>query len=83
MYLRLDDPSSTNALVRFLRQGDYLAVAHEPDLLEVVPLNPVSERGDRLRLNSTLASWQMSHPHVVVELIRDERWWTPRPRRRA
>ena len=75
MFIRLSDPSLTAALVRFLHQREYLAIAHDQGVVEALPLNAVSARGDRMRLNGELAAWRRHHREVETELVEE-----PRPR---
>ena len=83
MFLRLDDTSVTADLVHFLRERDYLAVATEPGVVEVVPINAASERGDRLRLNGVLCEWRRAHRDVTVELVGEDGRRMFRRRRRS
>jgi hypothetical protein len=67
MRVRIGDPTLVEDLVRCLRRRDYLAVRVDADELEIVPINSVSERGDRARIRRDLAAWQSEHPGVEIE----------------
>ena len=75
MLIRLTDPSLTRALVRYLHERQYLALAHEDGVVEAVPMNAVSERGDWARLSRELEAWRRDHREVETELVNE-----PRPR---
>ena len=69
MRLHITDPREARGLVRFFRRREYLAVERERGILEVVPINSLSDRSDRLRTLRDLADWKAACPGVDVEPI--------------
>jgi hypothetical protein len=55
-------------LSAFLGARDYF-VTRVRGALEVVPYNPVSERGDRERLERALVRWRRNHPSAEFEIL--------------
>jgi hypothetical protein len=72
MRVRLSDPSLHADLVRYLRSHAYLAAA-EHGAVTAVPINAVSERGDRARFERDLETWLARHADVIAELQASER----------
>ncbi|MBA2616376.1 MAG: hypothetical protein H0U90_11490 [Actinobacteria bacterium] len=56
-------------LVRFFRRRDYLAVEAEPGVVEVVPIDAVSEVAGRARTLLDLKAWKAEHPDVTIEPV--------------
>jgi hypothetical protein len=71
MQLDVSQQRGARDLVRFFRRREYLAVEHEPGIVEVVPINSVSEPADRLRTLRDLAEWTARHPGVDAGPIDD------------
>ncbi len=67
MRLHISDPRETRDLVRFFRRREYLAVEHERGILEVVPINSLTDRAERLRTLHDLAEWKAAYPGVEAE----------------
>jgi len=59
MFIRISEPDARKRLLAFLREHHYLAV-EENDGLSAYPLNPVSDRYDRLALLSVINDWETS-----------------------
>ena len=64
MRIELTEPRATRDLVRFLRDRDYLAVEEPGGVVEVVPIQVVSELADRARTLRDLGAWLAQHPGV-------------------
>jgi hypothetical protein len=62
MKLRVDDNQTAERLVRFFRRREYLAVHEPPGTVEVVPIQSVSERDDRIRTLRELDEWRAENP---------------------
>lgn len=71
MRVRISDPSLATDLIEFFRRNAFLAVQETPDTIDVLPINTVSERADRLRIGRYLEAWLADHPGVVAELAED------------
>ncbi len=68
MHIRVNDPTRVGELARFLRARDYLAFPNGDRGVEAVPLYSVSERADRVRLESHLARWLGRERDVEVRI---------------
>jgi hypothetical protein len=66
MKLRVDDQQAAESLVRFFRRREYLAVHEPPRSVEVVPIQAVSERADRIRTLRDLEDWRTENPGAAV-----------------
>ena len=55
-------------LSAFLSARDYFVKVVKGGL-EVVPYNPVSERGDRERLERALDRWRRDHPSADLRIV--------------
>ena len=68
MRVRINDASSTDDLVRFLRREHCLAVKRAPRDVEVAPISALSKRADRMRLERLVDEWLGTRSGVRVEL---------------
>jgi len=71
MRIRLSDPRAAKDLVRFFRSRAYLAAERDPNVVEVVPINAVSQRADRARALRDLAEWSQANPGVDAVPLAD------------
>lgn len=69
MRISTGDPASADDLVRFFREHAYLAVKRGSGLVEVQPINALSEQGDRERLVRDLEAWRASRPGTDARLL--------------
>ena len=68
MRVRINDASTTDDLVRFLRREHCLAVKRAPRDVEVVPISALSKRADRARIERLVDEWLATQTGVRVEL---------------
>jgi hypothetical protein len=71
MKLDVNESRGARDLVRFFRRREYLAVEQEPGVIEVVPIDSVSERADRSRTLRDLEEWRLNHPGIDAAPSRD------------
>ena len=68
MLVSIRNPVLTSSLIRFLRARDCLAFDRGGGIVEVMPINAVSDEADRLRLGRYLDHWRADHPEAAVEV---------------
>jgi hypothetical protein len=68
MEIWVSDAEAQGELIGLLRAAGYLVVRRSTDTIEAQPLNSVSERFDRSRLEQYLREWRADHRGVLVEL---------------
>ena len=62
MRVKVSDRRAARALVRFPRGRNYLAVEESPGVVDVMPINSVSQRTDRARTLGDLDAWMTENP---------------------
>ena len=65
MQVRLSDDALVGDLMAHFRARGYL-VTSDGSVVSAIPINAVSERGDRERFRRDLALWQSEHPSVLT-----------------
>jgi hypothetical protein len=58
----------TDDLIRFMATRDCLALKQGRDLVEVVLINPVSERYDREKVRRYLGEWRRVRPEAEASI---------------
>jgi hypothetical protein len=71
MLVRISDPELAADLLAFFRRNAFLAAQEGRNTIDVLPINTVSERSDRLRIRRYLEAWLADNPGVVGDVLED------------